>query len=234
MDLLRVFSGSKSFRLRLCSIFKSFNLIYSILNLLPGLTWRIPTTEKVLFLTFDDGPIPEVTTDVLERLSSYQAKATFFCIGENVSRHSAIFNRIVEQGHATGNHTYNHLNGWHTNTKDYLINISRCQDTMESAIRMEAKKKLFRPPYGKLKPAQLWALRNQYKLIMWNVLPRDWEKEKSANSCFEIIKRKTKPGSIIVFHDSIKAKERMLPALEMTLEHYSALGFRFESLEKFV
>ena len=207
-------------------------MIYSLLNFFPGLTHHIHISEKVLFLTFDDGPIPEATPEVLELLKKFNAKATFFCIGDNVTKHKEIYRKILDEGHSTGNHTFHHLNGWKYNKASYLENTILCMQAMQSLN--PSLKNYFRPPYGKLRILQYAALKKDYKIILWDVLPRDWEKERSADSCFEIIKRKAKPGSIIVFHDSIKAKDRMLPALRMTLEHYSTLGFRFESLEKFV
>jgi len=185
-----------------------------------------------LFLTFDDGPIPEATPEVLDILNKHNAKATFFCIGNNIVKHQRIFERIIQEGHSTGNHTFHHLNGWKKSKAAYLEDTVLCREAMHSLN--PSGKSYFRPPYGKLRISQYAALKKDYKIILWDVLSRDWEKEKSAESCFEIIKHKTKPGSIIVFHDSIKAKERMLPALQMTLEHFTAMGFRFESLEKFV
>ena len=162
-------------------------------------------------------------------LDKYNAKATFFCIGDNVIKHREILKNIVEQGHATGNHTFHHLNGWKCSKAAYDDDTVLCAKAMEQAETDE--RNLFRPPYGKIRLVQYYALKNDYKIVLWGVLTRDWEKERTAESCFERVKRKAKPGSIIVFHDSIKAKERMLPALEMTLKHYSSLGFRFESLE---
>jgi peptidoglycan/xylan/chitin deacetylase (PgdA/CDA1 family) len=201
------------------------------LKFFPSLVTHIRTEEKIIFLTFDDGPVPEATPDVLALLKKFNARATFFCIGNNVTKHPSIYCRIIEEGHSTGNHTFHHLNGWKYNKSSYLEDTILCSQAMQSISEV---KNFFRPPYGKLKLSQFAALKKDYKIILWDVLPRDWEKNRSANSCFEIIKRKTKSGSIIVFHDSIKAKDRMLPSLELTLKHYSALGFRFEALEKFV
>ena len=207
-------------------------MLTTFLKFFPSLITRIKTDEKILFLTFDDGPVPEATPDVLLLLKKFNAKATFFCIGDNVTKYKEIYREIVEEGHTTGNHTFHHLNGWKNDKASYLENTVLCRHAMHSLN--PALKNYFRPPYGKLRLSQYATLRKDYKIILWDVLTRDWEKEKSAISCFEIIKHKAKPGSIIVLHDSIKAKVRMLPALEMTLEHYAALGFRFESLEKFV
>jgi peptidoglycan/xylan/chitin deacetylase (PgdA/CDA1 family) len=211
--------------------FNSCNLAYSIFDFFPGVTSRIRIGEKVLFLTFDDGPVPEVTPDVLNLLSAFQAKATFFCIGDNVIKHGEIFLRILEEGHSTGNHTFHHLNGWKNSKAAYIEDTVLCDKAMQHLNHNG--KKLFRPPYGKIGLIQYLALKKDYKIVMWDTLARDWEKDRNAESCFERVKRKAAPGSIIVFHDSIKARERMLPALEMTLKHYTSLGFRFESLEKF-
>jgi peptidoglycan/xylan/chitin deacetylase (PgdA/CDA1 family) len=205
-------------------------LLRSFLKFFPSLVSHIRTSERILFLTFDDGPVPEVTPEVLVLLKRFNAKATFFCVGSNVIKHHEIFRKVIEGGHSTGNHTFHHLNGWTCNKTSYLENVVLCSKAMQPKA---AGKIYFRPPYGKLRFSQYAALKKNYKIFLWDVLTRDWESDRGAKSCFEIIKNQAKPGSIIVFHDSIKAKERMLPALEMTLEHYSSLGFRFEALEKF-
>ena len=205
-------------------------MLRSFLNFFPSLVSHISTGERILFLTFDDGPVPEATPQVLELLKKFNAKATFFCVGSNVVKHGEIYDKIIQEGHSTGNHTFHHLNGWTCNKASYLENVVLCSKAMQPN---PAGKNFFRPPYGKLRFSQYAALKKDFRIFMWDVLTRDWESDRSAKSCFERIKNKAKPGSIIVFHDSIKAKERMLPALEMTLEHYSSLGFRFEALEKF-
>ena len=208
-------------------------MVTAFINLFPSVTWRIRTREKVLFLSFDDGPVPEATPEVLDTLALYNAKATFFCIGENMQRHPEIFSRLVREGHIVGNHTYQHLNGWRTSTNNYLQNVEMWSRISGDAGIIAPSTTLFRPPYGKLKLSQFLALKKKYKLVMWDVISRDWEQDRTADSCFERIKRKAGPGSIVVFHDSIKAKARMLPALEKTLKHFAGAGFRFESLEKY-
>ena len=209
-----------------------------MLNLLtrffPSITWHIKTDEKILFLTFDDGPVPEATPDVLDLLSKNQAKATFFCIGNNIQLHPEIFRRIINEGHAIANHTYNHLDGWYNSRENYLENVSACEAIMKSEFQPVTDKLLFRPPYGRLKFSQYTALRKKNKIVMWDVLTRDWEEKRSAGSCFDRVKRQARPGSIIVFHDSIKAKTRMLPALEETLQHFRKSGYQFMSLEKYI
>ena len=200
-------------------------------KLFRSLVWNIPTKDLVLFLTFDDGPIPEVTPAVLAILKKYNAKATFFCIGENVKTHPEIFRQVINDSHAIGNHTFNHLNGWKTNTHKYLDNIKECDEVFKSEIRNpKSEIKFFRTPYGKITLKQYSAIRKHYSIIMWDVLSQDWKDNLTAEDCFEMVKRKSKPGSIIVFHDSTKAVRRMLPALEKTLEYFSKKGFHFECL----
>jgi peptidoglycan/xylan/chitin deacetylase (PgdA/CDA1 family) len=208
-------------------------LIRAITKIFPSVTCRIRTKEKIIFLTFDDGPVPEATSHVLDMLSSYHARATFFCIGENIQNNPGIFERIIKEKHAAGNHSYHHLNGWRTPDKKYLEDITQCKKLIEPPNHLNGKM-LFRPPYGKLKLSQYASLKKDYKIVMWDVLTRDWEQDRSPESCFGRIRNRAAAGSIIVFHDSIKAKARMLPALERTLKYYTESGFRFESLEKFL
>jgi peptidoglycan/xylan/chitin deacetylase (PgdA/CDA1 family) len=165
---------------------------------------------------------------VLQLLAAKNAKATFFCVGENIQRHPDLFRNIINAGHAIGNHTYTHLNGWRTSTASYLENAGRCAETINAYGKADTK--LFRPPYGKLTTRQYATLKKNHKIILWDVLTRDWEQDRTGDSCFQRVKQKAGPGSILVFHDSIKAKARMLPALEKTLEHFNAMGYRFESL----
>lgn len=191
-------------------------------NLLPSYTWHIPTTEKVIFLTFDDGPIPEATPWVLDTLSDYGAKATFFCVGDNVRKHPAIFQQILAEGHAVGNHTFNHLKGWKTNTSDYLENVERCAEMVSSP--------LFRPPYGTLKPSQTRQLKSQYKIVMWDVLSGDFDPKISPEQCLQNVLDNIQPGSIVLFHDSLKAETRMRFALPKVLEQLTAEGWKFQKL----
>jgi peptidoglycan-N-acetylglucosamine deacetylase len=195
-------------------------------KLFRSFVWSIPTKGLVLFLTFDDGPVPEVTPAVLELLKRYNAKATFFCIGENIEKHPEIFQQVITDGHGIGNHTHNHLNGWKTNTRDYIDNIEKCW----AAMKLPHPYPFFRPPYGKISLRQYLEVKKKYQVIMWNVLSRDWQQDLTAEDCFDRVKQKAKPGSIVVFHDSLKAKSRMLPALEKTLKYFSEKGFRFEQV----
>lgn len=195
-----------------------------IQNLFPNFTWRIPTAEKVLYLTFDDGPIPEVTPWVLDRLNDFQAKATFFCVGENISKHPEVFDSVVEAGHAVGNHTYNHLNGWVTDNIPYYHNVRHCANQTNSV--------LFRPPYGRLKPKQAQFLLRHYRIVMWEILSGDFDPNVSAEQCAANVIKNARPGSIIVFHDSMKAKEKLEYALPKVLEHFTEQGYRFEKLQE--
>lgn len=188
-----------------------------------NLVWSIKTTKKEVFLTFDDGPIPEVTPWVLETLKQYEAKATFFCVGDNVKKHPDVYRMIVDQGHKVGNHTMNHLNGWTNFNKTYFENIEKCNALIHS--------NLFRPPYGKIKPSQISHLKNDYRIIMWDVLTKDYDASVTGEYCFEKVKKNCKPGSIIVFHDSIKAEKRLRKALPKSLEYLKQEGYTFSSIQ---
>ncbi|HLP96545.1 MAG TPA: polysaccharide deacetylase family protein [Saprospiraceae bacterium] len=191
--------------------------------LLPQYIWHIPTSEKVVYLTFDDGPIPEATPWVLDLLLQFGAKATFFCVGDNVRKHPEVFQRILQEGHAVGNHTYNHLNGWKTQTFDYLKNVQRCGQMVDSP--------LFRPPYGALRPSQTRTLKSRYRIVMWDVLSGDYDPEITPEQCLENVLDNVRPGSIILFHDSLKAEARMRYALPKVLEQLGQEGWTFRALE---
>jgi len=197
-----------------------------IVNLLTknNLVWKIPTDEKRIFLTFDDGPIPELTPWVLDVLQEYKAKATFFCVGDNVKKNPDILERIVKEKHTIGNHTFNHLNGWKNKLDDYVENIKEFQKYLETD--------LFRPPYGKLKPKQIKKLKEDYSIIYWTVLSGDFDENLKPEKCLQRILKKTKAGSIIVFHDNMKAYPRIKYALPKYLEHFSSLGYSFDALTK--
>jgi peptidoglycan/xylan/chitin deacetylase (PgdA/CDA1 family) len=188
--------------------------------------WRMPGEEKKIYLTFDDGPIEGVTPRVLETLHQFDAKATFFCIGDNIVKHRKIFEDIKKRGHAVANHTFNHLDGWKTDDHSYYRNIEQCGDLVQSAF--------FRPPYGKLKPLQYNALAKKYTIVMWDVLSGDFDTRISGEKCLDNVLKHTREGSIVVFHDSLKAKERMEYALPRMLEHFSGLGYAFVKLEESV
>ncbi|MBC7744601.1 MAG: polysaccharide deacetylase family protein [Flavobacterium sp.] len=185
----------------------------------PSLLWHKSRKEKSIFLTFDDGPVPVVTPFVLNTLKTFNAKATFFCIGENIKKHPDIFKRITDEGHAVGNHTYNHLKGWETADKIYLDNVSQCAKLTKS--------NLFRPPYGRIKKSQICHLKSRYSIIMWDVLSGDFDDKITSEKCLQNVKKFSKNGSIIVFHDSLKAFPRMKDALPKSLDFLISEGYNF-------
>jgi peptidoglycan/xylan/chitin deacetylase (PgdA/CDA1 family) len=177
-----------------------------------SLTWKIKTTEKKVYLTFDDGPIPEVTEFVLDILQKEKIKAHFFCIGKNVIENTAIYNRIIKEGHLVGNHTFNHLNGWKSSTEEYLKNIQEASKVIPS--------NLFRPPYGRITKKQIkqFSIHNfQFSIVMWDVLSGDFDESISVENCYQNVIQNIEPGSIIVFHDSVKAFPRMKEAMPRVL-----------------
>jgi len=194
-----------------------------IQKLFPSITWRFSGAEKKIYLTFDDGPIPEITPWVLELLRSYNAKATFFCIGNNVLKNNVIYQEILNEGHQVGNHTHNHLNGWNVKNKNYFEDIEEC--------RKHVKSNLFRPPYGKIKPSQIKHLKENYRIIMWDVLSQDYDQDRTAEQCLNSVIKVSSAGSVIVFHDSLKAEKRLRGALPLVLEHFKQRGFEFARIE---
>ncbi|MCK5814928.1 MAG: polysaccharide deacetylase family protein [Flavobacteriaceae bacterium] len=197
----------------------------------PKLIWSFSTSKKELYLTFDDGPTPEITDWVLETLKKYHAKATFFCIGKNITNHPEIFQKIIEEGHAVGNHTNNHLNGWQTPVEDYLNNISIAKKTNQQ-FNKSTIQQLFRPPYGKIKKKQAQQLiQKGYKIIMWDVLSADFDQSISEEKCYQNVLKNTEKGSVIVFHDSLKAAKNMKYALPKVLDYFSKRGFEFKTIE---
>jgi peptidoglycan/xylan/chitin deacetylase (PgdA/CDA1 family) len=159
----------------------------------------------VVYLTFDDGPIPETTPYILDTLNQYGIKATFFCVGENVEKYPELYKRIINEGHYTGNHTFNHLKGWKTPLQTYLDNVEQCAEYVSS--------ELFRPPYGKMTFSQYKVLKKKYLLIFWDVLVPDFDKNCSTQECLHILKKKTRPDSIVVLHDNVKAKNKLTELL---------------------
>ncbi|MES2372466.1 MAG: polysaccharide deacetylase family protein [Bacteroidota bacterium] len=194
--------------------------------LYPSLTWRIKEPGKTVYLTFDDGPHPTATDFVLDQLKQYNAKASFFCIGKNVAAHPSIYQRIIDEGHSVGNHTYNHTNGWKVKDDVYLKDIADASELIKS--------NLFRPPYGRIKRSQIKKLQTPdsrlQTVVMWDVLSGDFDTDLTGEACLGYVLYHTKPGSIIVFHDSGKAWERMKFALPKVLEHFSGKGYEFKEL----
>lgn len=192
--------------------------------------WRIPNRDHKIYLTFDDGPIPEVTEWVLEILKKNNIKATFFCIGDNIKKFPHIFQKVISEGHTVGNHTFNHLDGWKTTTKDYIQNTDKCLEYFKLHTPASYRNcTLFRPPYGKIKPTQSIKLRKLgYKIIMWDVLSADFDQTISPQKCLENATKNVKSGSIIVFHDSNKAYENLKYALPLTIKILKEKGFSFD------
>ena len=193
--------------------------------LFPNRVWQIPTTQKEIFLSFDDGPHPRITPLVLDMLATHGAKASFFCIGDRVKRYPDIYQRILDEGHAVGNHTFHHLNGWKTNDTDYLTNIT------EAALCIDSM--LFRPPYGRMKESQANAISKMgYKTIMWTVLSGDYDKSLSPEECAQRVLGNIKPGYIHLFHDSEKAEKNMIHALGKLLDATKMKGFQCEKINE--
>jgi peptidoglycan/xylan/chitin deacetylase (PgdA/CDA1 family) len=191
-------------------------------RLFPNLLWRVFTEEKALFLSFDDGPTPQTTPWILKQLRQFNARATFFCVGENVVKHRNLFIEIINDGHSVGNHTFNHLNGWKNGTKSYLENVRRCASLVPG--------NLFRPPYGRMSPGQLKALQDEYKIVMWDVLSGDFDEKLSPTKCLQNVTDHANAGSIMVFHDNKKAMKRLEFVLPQVLKFYSEKGFDFRGL----
>lgn len=187
-----------------------------------NVTWNKSRAQKSIYLTFDDGPIPEITPWILDVLAQYNAKATFFCVGENIVKHPDIFQRILDEGHQVGNHTFNHLKGWDYSDEEYLENVYKCQEL--------TKTNLFRPPYVRAKKSQLKVLEKEFELIYWDVLSGDYDVNMSPQKCFNNIVNYTKNGSIIVLHDNIKAIPRVQFVLPKLLDNYMQKGYTFAIL----
>ena len=188
-----------------------------------SLLWRVKSSCREVFLTFDDGPVPEVTPLVLEILKKYNVKATFFCVGENVQKYPDVFNLVVKDGHAIGNHTFHHVKAWETDYHSYLSEVDQCNQLVKS--------NLFRPPHGQINRKIARKLKENYKVVMWSALTGDYDKKLSGDQCLNNAVKYTRAGSIIVFHDSIKARERMEYALPLYIEYCLKQGYTFGILE---
>lgn len=203
-----------------------------IKRLFSNYVWDIPNKDKKVFLTFDDGPTPEITEWTLAQLKNYNAKATFFCIGNNIQKHPEVFNTIIQEGHAIGNHTFNHLNGWKTATQEYIANAILCDSQIQKATTCNKQPLLFRPPYGKIKSRQAKLLKQMgYKIIMWDVLSADFDQTITPEQCLNNVISTVKSGSIIVFHDSVKSFKNLEYALPKTLEYLKENGFGFDVIK---
>ena len=204
----------------------------------PSFLWEMPKGEKKLYITFDDGPHPTITPQVLEILKKFNAKATFFCVGNNVKKYKDTFEMIKREGHSVGNHTFNHEKGLITKTKDYVDSVIEADALIQSP--------LFRPPHGRIKFSQIKTLKKnlrisetqnlrtsetqQLKIVAWTVISYDWDKSLTPDDCYNNVIKNAGDGSIIVFHDSEKAVNNMIPALTKVLEYYTDKGYTFEKL----
>lgn len=185
--------------------------------------WRGNSTAKTIYLTFDDGPVPDPTPWVLDLLQQYSIKATFFCVGENIDKHPDIFQRVIEAGHSVGNHTYHHTKAFSVTKEQYFREIEWCNQRMKTS--------LFRPPHGQIYPWYLRQLNTLFdKIVFWDVMPMDYDNRLTGQEVFEHVMEHVRPGSVIVFHDSLKAKERLTTALPRTIEHLIKRGYTFEPL----
>ncbi len=201
-----------------------------IKKILSNYVWDIPNTENKIYLTFDDGPTPDVTEWVLEELKKHHAKATFFCIGKNIKNNPDLFKKVINDGHAIGNHTFNHFNGWKTRSDEYLENTFQCQSEISKLITTNDK--LFRPPYAKIKKSQSDKLRKLgYKIIMWDVLSADFDQTITPEKCLENVLQSVVSGSIIIFHDSVKAYKNLEYVLPQSLKILKKKGFTFDTIQ---
>ncbi len=195
---------------------------YLFTKIYPRAVWRMSAASKKIYLSFDDGPVPEVTPWVLDVLKEAAIKATFFCVGENVVNYPEIYKRILTENHAVGNHTHNHLNGWKTPLQYYIDNVEKCAQHIQSG--------LFRPPHGRLRKDQLNYLEERFSIVMWDVLSGDFDKQITPEKCLKNVVRNVRNGSVIVFHDSYKAKENMQYALPRFISFAKAQGYEFEKI----
>jgi len=196
---------------------------YIVSKFFKEIVWNFPDREKELFLTFDDGPTSGITEWVLSVLKEYNAKATFFCKGENVEKNPTLYKQIITEGHSIGNHGYSHLKGWNTINEKYFQDVRKASENINS--------NLFRPPYGRIKPSQIKQLKKEFEIIMWDVLTRDYNRNLKKETCLKRTLHSVKSGSIIVFHDTIKAERNLKYVLPEVLKYYSAKGYQFNSIE---
>ena len=183
------------------------------------LTWRVKTDSKLIYLTFDDGPVPEVTPQVLDILDEYGWKATFFCVGENVRKYPEVYQEVLRRGHRVGNHSFNHIRGYRYSVEDYVANVQKASAYIES--------RLFRPPHGRITFSQIKALKEDYDIVMWDVITYDYDKKKKPEQIMRTVRNYLRKGSIVVFHDSIKAKENVLTVLPQALAYWKDRGYSY-------
>lgn len=183
------------------------------------LTWRVKTDSKLIYLTFDDGPVPEVTPQVLDILDEYGWKATFFCVGDNVRKYPEVYQEVLRRGHRVGNHSFNHIRGYRYSVEDYVANVQKASAYIES--------RLFRPPHGRITFSQIKALKEDYDIVMWDVITYDYDKKKKPEQIMRTVRNYLRKGSIVVFHDSIKAKENVLTVLPQALAYWKEKGYSY-------
>lgn len=192
----------------------------------PGFIWQMPNENiqqgKSIYLTFDDGPVEEVTPFVIDTLKEYNAKATFFCVGENIEDNPEIFQQLKKEGHSIGSHSHNHLSGWTTDNQQYFTNVNKAAQLSSSS--------LFRPPYGRIKLSQAKKIQENYKIIMWDVLSGDFDPKVTAKQCYYNVINNVQDGSIVVFHDSHKSYKVLKDVLPKVLEHFTDQGYQFKSI----
>lgn len=203
-------------------------------RMFPQYLWSLPGKDRKLYLTFDDGPVPGVTDFVLKTLSRQQVPATFFCVGDNIRKYPEVFREVLNNGHQVGNHTFSHLDGWRTDDTAYRENINRCQDLISKhtgrAEDYQAAKALFRPPYGKISREQGRGLKATHRIVMWDVLAGDFDRNLHPRQCLQRTVASIRPGSIVLFHDSLKAERTMRYVLPRFIEKAKDLGYSFERL----
>lgn len=200
-----------------------------IKKVFPNYIWEIPNDSKKVFLTFDDGPTPQITQWVLSQLQKHNAKATFFCIGNNIESHPEIFERVLAEGHAIGNHTFNHLNGWQQQNEKYLENVTACAEAIN---RRTVPTRLFRPPYGKVKRSQAKTLKKLgYEIVMWDILSADFDHRITPQQCLDNVIKNIQSGSVVIFHDSVKGFRNLEYVLPKTLEFLKENGYECAAID---
>ncbi|GAA3995969.1 polysaccharide deacetylase family protein [Hymenobacter fastidiosus] len=199
-------------------------------RLLPDCLWEMPGPDRTLYLTFDDGPVPEETPFVLAQLAEYDARATFFCVGENLVRHPGIARAALAAGHRLANHTHHHISGWSHSQADFLTDVARCQQELNRLLPAPEARPLLRPPFGRITRPLARALSTSHQVVMWDVLTYDYDRDFPASQCLQSAIRHSRPGSIVVFHDSVKARRNLRYVLPRYLAHFAGLGFRFAAL----